>query len=379
MAKFNDFVAIVQHYNPHIVLLSETWLHKEIPDELVNVQGYTLFRSDRTTSRGGGVCVYIRNCKTDVFCVQVYPTHCQNIDTIAVDISCNDFLLTVMCVYRPPHTPLEDGNMLCEQIAALSSRKNFILAGDFNFPDLKWPLAFSAVAENASSGFADFILNSHLTQLVNEPTRYRLNQEPSQLDLLFTSDVNLCFSPDICAPVGKSDHCLLKTNIQFCLQHSKCKSNFRYIKVTNFEEVSNHLSQINWNYLLGDADVDTMWNQFHTTVLNAIDTYTCEKKIYTNKLKPWITADILRQIKTKKAMWKRYVRSVSTEDYYNHRRFSNSLSQTIKNARICYENSLAGSGCMKKFISTLDPRSTPKWGCLYCDTQTEIFVKMKMK
>ena len=46
--------------NKHdIIFLTETWLHDNIKDELINMPNYKLFRNDRLHKRGGGVCVYV--------------------------------------------------------------------------------------------------------------------------------------------------------------------------------------------------------------------------------------------------------------------------------------------------------------------------------
>lgn len=51
-----------------IIALSETWLHAQCLDCLLQAEGYTLYRYDRQTKttsgktrRGGGVAVYIKN------------------------------------------------------------------------------------------------------------------------------------------------------------------------------------------------------------------------------------------------------------------------------------------------------------------------------
>ncbi len=48
-----------------IMLFTETWLHPEIPDGLVEIEGFSHIRSDRTVlsgkSKGGGLCLYIND------------------------------------------------------------------------------------------------------------------------------------------------------------------------------------------------------------------------------------------------------------------------------------------------------------------------------
>lgn len=42
------------------ILLSETWLQGNIPTNMVDVPGYVCFRKDRSSGKGGGVLIYIR-------------------------------------------------------------------------------------------------------------------------------------------------------------------------------------------------------------------------------------------------------------------------------------------------------------------------------
>lgn len=45
--------------DPDILVISETWLNKSVPDSTIQINGYNLFRSDRP-SKGGGVAIYIK-------------------------------------------------------------------------------------------------------------------------------------------------------------------------------------------------------------------------------------------------------------------------------------------------------------------------------
>ena len=46
--------------NADIMVASETWLSKSIPDSHVHLDGYNLFRVDRR-AKGGGVAIYAKN------------------------------------------------------------------------------------------------------------------------------------------------------------------------------------------------------------------------------------------------------------------------------------------------------------------------------
>ena len=64
-----------------IIALSETWLHYNIRDCLIEEPGYSIMRQDRTTetgfnvkSRGGGLLIYIKNNLWNYVTKLVNPT-----------------------------------------------------------------------------------------------------------------------------------------------------------------------------------------------------------------------------------------------------------------------------------------------------------------
>jgi len=58
----------VKQHDADIALISETWFTKLQDDNSVSIDGYSLFRKDRTTRRGGGVCAYVKsNVPTEQF------------------------------------------------------------------------------------------------------------------------------------------------------------------------------------------------------------------------------------------------------------------------------------------------------------------------
>lgn len=58
MDELNIFVSYCPHL--HILAFTENWLDNSISDGEVSLPGYSIFRSDRTNGRGGGVAVYVK-------------------------------------------------------------------------------------------------------------------------------------------------------------------------------------------------------------------------------------------------------------------------------------------------------------------------------
>ena len=40
-----------------LVFISETWLKSSVPDEVIEINGYRVFRRDRIGKEHGGVCI----------------------------------------------------------------------------------------------------------------------------------------------------------------------------------------------------------------------------------------------------------------------------------------------------------------------------------
>lgn len=54
-----DMIKIwINSTNADIMVLSETWLKKSIADDVISIDGYKLYRTDRE-GRGGGVAIYV--------------------------------------------------------------------------------------------------------------------------------------------------------------------------------------------------------------------------------------------------------------------------------------------------------------------------------
>lgn len=77
-----------------LLIVSETWLHPQIPNATVELAGRTLHRHDRTEAsgkiRGGGLCVYV----LEDWCLdsRVIDTYCSP-DLEAMSVQCRPFYL----------------------------------------------------------------------------------------------------------------------------------------------------------------------------------------------------------------------------------------------------------------------------------------------
>ena len=58
--KFDEFEVLVYNEEPDIIGVRETWLHVDIPYGESELNGYCMYRGDRTHRRGEGCLLYIK-------------------------------------------------------------------------------------------------------------------------------------------------------------------------------------------------------------------------------------------------------------------------------------------------------------------------------
>lgn len=175
-----------------IVALSETWLHSQCSDSLLQVPNYNLFRHDRLTKvpngktkRGGGIAVYI---KTD-FDVKLWPSlSVSNADLELFCVSCklgSNKRINLFIVYRPPTGKLQAAiDFLNDSISEVRRQTSgdVVVMGDFNV-DL--------LCNNAQSrSLTLFSTTSRINQLIESPTRITSTTN-SLIDHIYTDITHL--------------------------------------------------------------------------------------------------------------------------------------------------------------------------------------------
>ena len=80
MQKVDEMQAVFQEKNVDIACISETWLHGDVPNDVVNIPGYVIHRGDRSDGRrGGGVAVFVRQ---ELPCHRLTAIESTNIESV---------------------------------------------------------------------------------------------------------------------------------------------------------------------------------------------------------------------------------------------------------------------------------------------------------
>ena len=209
-----------------MVFVTETWLSGAFSDTMINLDDqFQIFRCDRISRRGGGVCALVSN---ELKCVRLNlsdrnrslldQSQCE---LIHFDIYFSDTKYRIVLVYRPPSSTLENSKLpnatksiidLMYNIAHPTSTT--VILGDFNLPFIDWH-SYSARNDGVSSCFLDCFLNLGLHQFVLEPTRYTQVGAGNILDIVLCNDQSAIDIECINSPLSTSDHCIVDFVLHF--------------------------------------------------------------------------------------------------------------------------------------------------------------------
>lgn len=200
----------MESLKPAIIILTETWLKPNIPDSLIKIPGYDIYRDDRIGKRSGGVAIYASN-KINYLRTKLninYNTKFESAEFLCLDveIGVNKFLVCGLC--RGHDSTVNQDNMLLDHLGHISENSTVIIMGDFNYSGVRWPLDDSGYLTPKEQNFIEWYKKSNLEQLVDQNTRFRRGNQPSILDLILTNDELLISNVDHQALIGKSGYYL---------------------------------------------------------------------------------------------------------------------------------------------------------------------------
>ena len=156
-----------------------------------------------------------------------------------------------------------DNNDNLYQLLREVSKEQFLLMGDFNYPDVNWFYHNTDVdASSDSIEFLDCVNDCFLSQHVLQPTRFN-----SILDLVFTRDPDLVSSTKVIEHLGNSDHNM----ICFSIHHEKdIPENSRLLRdycKGDYQSMRNELANIDWDLFMAD-DMLKCWSKFRDLLLD---------------------------------------------------------------------------------------------------------------
>nr|CAD2176269.1 unnamed protein product [Meloidogyne enterolobii] len=299
--------------------------------QILHSTSYSIVRCDRG-SRGGGACILVDNIVP--FSPVKTPKN-KNSDVVAIDIYSPKFdKFRIITVYRPTtNENLNDFQEFLETLSYLISiNHNYIIVGDFNFPNLIWknniPLALNHKSPSEKL-FIEFVENFNLIQEISSPTR-----QNNYLDLLFSpSTSRVAKNITINAPFKNSDHNTIEFNLNFnCFPK---EPEFIYdFHNADYNQINNILIGLNWNTLfINCTNVDSQYTLFLEIIHQIIQNFIPLKTI--NKDFAKFPKHIQKMISYKNLLWKNINKPAIREKYIlNQQKIDKEISHFFKNREI---------------------------------------------
>lgn len=175
-----------------IVILSESWLHSNVSDSLLHVDGYNCLRFDRQAEvaqglvkKGGGICVYLKdNLPYEIHSAVNVSDSDLELFTFSI-VRKNQKRLNILSLYRPPTGNLQKALATISEVdESIKSNYNgeYLVIGDINV-DVAKP--------NHQTKKLDQVMGkNNLRQVITGPTRIT-NRTSSLIDIAYTDISNI--------------------------------------------------------------------------------------------------------------------------------------------------------------------------------------------
>ena len=347
--ELNDHIATAEK-PPDIIAVCE-YKPKNYTRDLSPVEykidGYA-FEHENIDDNGAtrGVAIYVseslvyrRILKTQITKEGTIPP--KEAISIEIRLAQNESMLFSL-IYRSPNSSADENNQVNNFFREFGNMKNCkhkIIVGDFNRKDIDWDKIYSTSSDDQA--FIEAVRDSFLIQHVKEPTRGRNANQPTLLDLFFSTseqDANLTLDQ----PLGKSDHALMKIVYQ-CQPEFLPERIICDFKRADFEKMKEKLT-IDWvNYLESGNDVNAMWEKFHYKFKEAERECIPKKIIRAGNKKATHPLDrkTLRTRKKKYHLWKRFMETRDAKIYSEYCKCRNQLRRKTRNAIKVKEREIA--------------------------------------
>ncbi len=141
-----------------------------------------------------------------------------------------------------------------------------VIVGDFNFPEINWPL--NALSSQGTA-FLDFCQENFLLQHIMQPTR---RASKAILDLVFTTGDTPVSDFQINEEFGSSDHSIINFHVDINAQYVKKKRFRRNLERANWDHFQQLITTYDWSSSLSNKDINESWGSTVNAIREALDT-----------------------------------------------------------------------------------------------------------
>ena len=334
--KLDEIKVLVGFKRPHILLFVESWLHSDIEDNEIKIDGYKIFRRDRDSvvkSRGGGLLIYVQD---NINVIEISESLSFNIECLWIKVLGEHKNLNFGLYYRPPNSNESDDLEMFNSIRKLMDLDGIVI-GDFNYPKINWKLLCSDIQNDK---FLKLVADKFLIQHVKFNTRGE-----NILDLVLSTDKSL-LEVELDHPLSNSDHNSLLITVNLPIKENNVTRDGYYdYKNGNYEKIIQELNLVNWSEFFLDDDVNGNWVLFKNKIESLVNLYVAWKncKVVNKSNAKWMNGKIARLINIKGKKWKKFNKTGNFSSWHDFKVARNKLCSSIKKARKNYELKLSSN------------------------------------
>ncbi|XP_045454765.1 uncharacterized protein LOC123664213 [Melitaea cinxia] len=235
---------------PHLFFLTETQIKCPADATYLNYPCYSL---EHKFKEHAGVCVYVRN---DICYKRLRCFEATGFSTLWVLVDTGVDKTVYACVYRS-HSGDQETTRLFDHLTEMADKAQqryptaeLVFLGDFNAHHEQWLFPYEKTC-HAGREARKFALALDLTQMVQVATRVPdiASHTANCLDLLLTTDPDR-HSVSVSAPLGSSDHCLVKS-ISTASPPDNCPRGTRRVwryELADWEEMRHFYASFPWRH-----------------------------------------------------------------------------------------------------------------------------------
>jgi Reverse transcriptase (RNA-dependent DNA polymerase)/Endonuclease-reverse transcriptase len=220
-----------------------------------------------------------------------------------------------------------------------SADKNSIFIGDFNLPSVDWD---TGTARNSDRIVVEAVEDMFMQQLVDFTTHIRGNI----LDLVITNVPDRVMDVREEGRLGRSDHVMIAVEVS--VHNNKPTPTVETRKdwaKADWAGLKQQLSTWNWRAELRNCDAETSWTKLREKVNSLVDSFVPVRPRKNNNRPPWMSQEILREIRRKKRIWKRDKNRTDKTEYKQQEK---KVRNMIRAAKKKFERRLADGGGQNK-------------------------------
>ena len=210
-----------------------------------------------------------------------------------------------------------------------------LIVGDFNFPRINWSNWSSLDGDVVGNNFLEVIDDLLLFQHVNTPTRKRLGQVSSILDLVLSDEEHSVSQMVFSDPLGKSDHCMIEFNyLCYTVVEEPHFTKYLYA-LGNYQDFVAELLKI-----FKSLSVDEMWSHFHDIFTTLVNEYIPTSDTHNPKVASWMSPTALHKIKLKRMAWMKYKITQNDSDFVAYTQCRNDATKAVRACKRCFEKGI---------------------------------------